>query len=107
MKNKLIVGLVASVLAMQPLVAAEYFVNKQGADGNDGKSRGQAYATIQKGVDALAAGDTLTIGPGEYPEGVKRVKLGAADADTVIRAEIRGTALLRGDVAAPAFAKVD
>jgi len=90
-----------------PAVAAEYFVNKQGNDANNGGSRQAAFLTIQKGVDALQAGDTLTIGPGEYPENVKRDGLGSADVDTMIRAEIPGTALLRGDVPAPEFKKVD
>ncbi|MFC1454401.1 hypothetical protein ACFLQL_04380, partial [Verrucomicrobiota bacterium] len=49
---------------------------------------------------------TLTIGPGEYFENVKRNKLGEAGKDTIIRAEIRGTVLLRGDVEAPEFTKL-
>ena len=57
-------------------------------------------------MDALKPGDTLTIGPGEYFESVKRANLGSPDADTVIRAEIHGTALLRGDVPVPPFRQV-
>ena len=87
--------------------AAEFFVNKQGKDANDGQSRGTAFLTIQRGVESLKPGDTLTIGPGEYLENVQRADLGSPDADTVIRAEVPGTALLRGDVPAPAFKKVD
>lgn len=34
---------------------AEYFVNLQGNDGNDGWSRVEALLTIKKGVDALKA----------------------------------------------------
>ena len=41
--------------------AREFFVSKQGDDIHDGLSMGQAFATIQKGVDALSPGDTLTI----------------------------------------------
>jgi len=87
--------------------AAEYFVNKQGSDTSNGASRETAFLTIQKGVNALKPGDTLTIGPGEYSENVRRSDLGSASADTVIRAEIPGTALLRGDVPAPEFKKVE
>ncbi len=90
-----------------PAGAAEYFVGKQGSDENSGQARDKAFLTIQKGVDALQPGDILTIAPGEYFENVKREGLGAPDKDTVIRAEIPGTAMLRGDVPAPEFKKVD
>ena len=98
---------VLAVFAAMNIHAAEYFVTKKGNDANNGMSRETAFATIQKGVDALKAGDTLTIGPGEYFESVERENLGSADADTVIRAEIPGTAMLRGDIPAPEFKKVD
>jgi len=97
-------GILSFVLSAN---AAEYFVGKQGNDGNDGQNREKAFATIQKGVDTLRAGDTLTIGPGEYFENVSRTGLGGPDVDTVIRSEIPGTAVLRGDVPAPEFRKVD
>jgi hypothetical protein len=87
--------------------AREYFVNLQGDDDNDGFPRERAFRTVQKGLSALAAGDTLTIGPGEYFENASRTNLGNMAADTVIRSEIPGTALLRGDVPAPVFRKVD
>ncbi len=89
-----------------PLHATEFFVNKQGLDSNAGTSREAAFLTIQKGVDALQPGDTLTIGRGEYAEAVARKGLGGADKETVIRAEIPGTVLLRGDVDAPVFKPV-
>ncbi len=87
--------------------AAEYFVSKQGSDVNTGASRELAFQTIQKGVDALQPGDTLTIGPGEYFETVCRTNLGNMAVDTVIRSEIPGAAVLRGDVPAPEFKKVE
>ena len=90
-----------------PTSAAEYFVGKHGADTNDGLRRETAFATIQKGVDALKSGDTLTIMPGEYFENVRRDKLGGAEEDTLIRAAISGTVVLRGDVRAPALRKVE
>ena len=97
-------GLVASGLSAG---AAEYFVNQQGHDGNQGQGRDQAFATIQKGLDVLRTGDTLTIGPGEYFEHVTRDGLGGPDADTVIRSEVPGMAILRGDVPAPEFRKIE
>jgi tetratricopeptide (TPR) repeat protein len=95
------------VIGSLPALGAEYFVNKQGSDANNGLTRNSALLTIQKGLDALEAGDTLTIGAGEYREKVERADLGSLDVDTVIRAEIPGTVLLRGDVPAPEFKKVE
>ncbi|MEN9576768.1 MAG: hypothetical protein RL514_4623 [Verrucomicrobiota bacterium] len=83
--------------------AADYFVTKEGRDANAGTTRAAAFATLQHGVNALRPGDTLTIGPGEYHEAVKRIDLGNSDRDTVIRAELAGTVTLRGDVPAPVF----
>ena len=95
--------LTALVLLSTTLHATEFFVNKQGLDSNAGTSREAAFLTIQKGVDALQPGDTLTIGRGEYKEAVARKGLGGPEKETVIRAEIPGTVLLRGDVDAPVF----
>ena len=89
-----------------PALGAEYFVNKQGNDANNGLTKDNAFLTIQKGLDAIKAGDTLTIGAGEYREKVECTDLGNLDVDTVIRAEVPGTVLLRGDVPAPEFKKV-
>ena len=94
------------ILISTTVHATEFFVNKEGVDSNAGTSRDSAFVTIQKGVDALQPGDTLTIGRGEYAEAVARKGLGSAEAVTVIRAEMRGTVLLRGDVDAPVFKPV-
>lgn len=85
----------------------DYFVSKAGRDDNDGLSGGKAFLSIRKGVDSLNEGDVLTIGPGEYFERVIRNDLGGDDKDTLIRAEIPGTVVLRGDVSAPKFEPVD
>ncbi len=95
--------LLALAAAVAPARAADFFVTKQGRDANAGTTRAAAFATLQHGVNALRPGDTLTIGPGEYHEAVKRVDLGSLDRDTVIRAELAGTVTLRGDVPAPVF----
>ena len=87
--------------------AAEYFVSPTGSDERDGRTVSGAFGTIQRGVNALNAGDTLTIAPGEYRETVFRENLGRTEAPTTIRAAIPGTVLLRGDVPAPDFEPVD
>jgi hypothetical protein len=94
---------VTGLLGVTTLHATEFFVNKQGLDSNEGTRREAAFLTIQKGVDALQPGDSLTIGRGEYAEAVARKGLGSGEKETVIRAEIPGTVLLRGDVDAPVF----
>jgi hypothetical protein len=106
-RSKFVAAFCAAFLLQAAAEGADYFVNKQGNDANDGASRATSFLTIQRGVDALKPGDTLTIGPGEYFESVQRADLGSPNADTVIRAEIPGTALLRGDVPAPEFKKVE
>lgn len=85
------------------LGATEFFVSKNGSDANPGTARETSFLTIQKGVDALQPGDTLTIQPGEYFESVYRKNLGNAEKETMIRAKIPGTVLLRGDVPTPEF----
>jgi hypothetical protein len=87
--------------------ATEYHVGKQGNDAHDGLAREKAFLTIQKGVSALEPGDTLTIAPGEYAENVRIENFGSPDKETLVRAEIPGTVLLRGDVEAPAFGTVN
>jgi len=77
--------------------AAEYFVSKRGKDTNDGLDRAAAFLTIQKGVEALKPGDTLTIAPGEYAENVRIENFGSTELPTLIRAEVPHTVLLRGD----------
>jgi hypothetical protein len=106
-KGILLPMVMLAVVCLVHAHATEFVVNKQGADTNSGVGLAAAFLTIQKGVDALQTGDTLTIGPGEYHESVQREKLGGTDKETVIRAQIPGTVLLRGDVPAQAFRKVE
>lgn len=86
--------------------AAEYFVGTRGSDEKAGLTADDAFATVQRGLDALKPGDTLTILPGEYIGVAQRKGLGSADADTIIRAHIPGTVVLRGDVGIGPFRPV-
>lgn len=104
--RKHLIAILFATLTLSTLVATEYFVSKNGDDANPGASKDKAFLTIQKGVDALKPGDVLTIGPGEYFESVRREGLGNKSAETVIRAEIPGTVLLRGDVPVGGFKPV-
>jgi hypothetical protein len=97
----------AMILVSASAQAAEYFVGKQGSDGNDGLSREKTFVTIQKGVNVLKPGDTLTILPGEYLGNIRRDGLGTNDVVTTIRAEIPGTVVLRGDIPVDGFMKVE
>ncbi len=81
-------------------------VTRGGDDANDGRTRETAFASLQHAVDALQPGQTVVIGPGEYSGAAVVDHLGSMDADTVIRAEIPGTVVLRGDIPAPTFRPV-
>jgi hypothetical protein len=106
-KILLLLALFWGLFSANRVTATAYFVNKQGDDTFSGLYAEQAFLTIQRGLDALTAGDILTIGPGEYAESVEREDLGSLTVDTVIRAELSGTVFLRGDVPAPDFQPVE
>ncbi len=97
----------ATAPALWLAAATEYFVAIGGDDTHSGTAAERAFATVQRGVDALAPGDVLTILPGEYFEAVRREDIGSMDVETLIRAAIPATVVLRGDEAAPEFSAVD
>ena len=84
-------------------VTGDFYVTRSGNDTRDGKTRETAFATIQHAVNVLGPGQTLVVGPGEYFGAIVASHLGNMDVDTVIRAEIPGTVILRGDMEAPVF----
>lgn len=96
-KTAVMVLLGATITFLSSVQGGERFVSKQGSDANNGGSRETAFLTIQKGVDALEPGDTLTVRPGEYFENIKLKEFGDLNRETLIRAEIPGTVVLRGD----------
>lgn len=60
-------GLVASM----SLAAAEFFVNvNTGNDANPGTSAGAPKMTIQAGIDAASANDTITVASGTYSQNI-------------------------------------
>ncbi|MBL8994262.1 MAG: hypothetical protein JNM63_13050, partial [Spirochaetia bacterium] len=86
------------------LFSKELFVDAaHGSDATSGDSRSSAFATIQKGVDALTPGDTLTILPGVYYEHVLMRNAGREDARLLIRADKiqKGRVVITGSL--PAF----
>ncbi|MDD4787727.1 MAG: hypothetical protein PHO07_11170, partial [Pirellulales bacterium] len=94
---KFAVALGAALVLPAAVQGADYFVTRQGNDANRGADWATSFLTVQRGVDALKPGDTLTIGPGEYPENVKLHGFGVPGKETLIRAELAGTVVLRGD----------
>ena len=70
--HKIILILLPVLLVIGELNATEYFVNKRDNDADNGLSREKAFVSIRNWVDALQAGDTLTVGPGEYFQKGKR-----------------------------------
>ena len=72
----------------------------------DGSTKVTCFRSIQKAVEALQPGDILTIGSGEYFGSVTVSGLGDPSKETIIRAEIPGTVVLRGDVPVPPFRPV-
>ncbi len=82
--------LCAVLMPLTTWSSTEYFVSLTGDDSGDGLSEEATFASIQRGVNALAAGDTLTILPGEYFGTVRGDGIGGEGVRTRIRARIPG-----------------
>ena len=75
-------------LGMSALEATEYYVavdHPNASDSNDGLSLDQPFLTLNRGLQAIRAGDTLSIKEGVYREAVE-VRSGTASSPIVIRA---------------------
>jgi hypothetical protein len=74
---------------------ATFFVSVNGSDANDGRTRGTAFATLQKAADVVRAGETILVTSGVYRQSVQIRTEGRADAWIAFvgepGAEIRGS----------------
>lgn len=73
-----------------------YYVSTTGNDGTKTGSSDDPFASINKAVQRLKAGDELVVRSGTYKEQVWIGKSGAADKYIVIRAEEPGTVKIEG-----------
>lgn len=85
-------GLAGALAVLSPARlarATEYHVTTAGDDGADG-SVARPWATVERGVEALVPGDTLTVHEGTYVVATKILiqgKAGTADLPIVLRAD--------------------
>ena len=79
-------ALVLLTLTTLPAAAATYYVSPSGNDSAVG-SRSAPFRTVQRGIKALKASDTLILRAGTYAEGDLTPPSGVAGAPTTIRAE--------------------
>jgi parallel beta-helix repeat protein len=61
-----------------------YYVSPSGDDINDGVFADKPFKTIQRAVDVATAGDTITLGAGEYREDIVSRRNGTAENPIVI-----------------------
>lgn len=71
-----------------------YFITKNGSDTNDGKSVGNAFASLSKALTSCSSGDTIQISAGIYTE---TFPLEIPQGVTVIGAGIRSTFIQPSD----------
>ncbi len=98
----MIVLILALALAL-PVCAAEYFLAPDGSDDEPG-SREQPWLSIAKANASVAAGDTVTFLPGEYPGSIAPEQSGADGAPIVYRSSEPFAAVLTAERGAHAIA---
>ncbi|MBE6386308.1 MAG: DUF1565 domain-containing protein [Lentisphaerae bacterium] len=84
---------------------ADFYISPRGSDSNVG-SKGKPFATFRKGLSVLKAGDTLHIAPGDYAGAGSIQVVGTRERPIVVRAEIPGTVVIRGDKEVRGFKRV-
>lgn len=80
-----------------------YYISTSGSDSNPGTSTGQPFRTINRGLNALSSGDTLSIGDGSYAErisnesGGSNIPSGSSGSPTIIKTTsgVRGGVSIR------------
>ena len=97
--------LFAAVLLSSVLGAADYYVSPSGSDRAPGTEKAP-FATFAKGLSVLKAGDTLIMAPGDYEGAGSRKLVGTREKPIVIRAEIPGTVVIRGDKEVKGFKRL-
>jgi hypothetical protein len=65
-KKLLAAVFLAIAASVVPAAATDYYVSTEGNDANDGRTRGAAFRTIAKAVDAAQDGDTVRVLSGTY-----------------------------------------
>ena len=84
MSNRVLVAVTAASLSICAS-AGEIFVDaKNGKDGEGRGSEAAPYLTIQAAVDAAKAGDTITLFPGDYTNGVTTTKVSIDSKNRVV-----------------------
>ena len=75
--------------------ARTYFVGPKGKDSNNGSSKINAFASVQKALEVAQPGDTITLDSGEYRQDFKTVRDGTSDRPITIigpqNARIKGS----------------
>ena len=97
--NKHGIGLVLFLLASTVEAGQTYYVGMAGSDTNAGISRAAPFATIQKAVDGVRAGDTVVVMDGTY-RGARIGVSGQSNAYITLRADDGARVLLNSTNAA-------
>jgi len=85
-----------SVTVFLPLVQRSHgihYVSTHGNDGNDGRSRGTAFRTIERALEVVQPGEIIHILPGVYHEALTLQSVGSADEPIILRSEEGGAVL--------------
>jgi Protein of unknown function (DUF1565) len=76
--------LVATIALMRAGLAREYAVSPSGQDTSAG-TESAPWRTIQKALNVMEAGDTVSVGAGTYAETLRPVRSGTASAPIIVR----------------------
>lgn len=97
--------LITTLCSLSLLNGADYYLAVSGNDSAKG-SKEAPFATFKKGLSVLKAGDTLNIAPGDYAGAGSMDITGTREKPVIIRAQIPGTVVIRGDKVVKGFKQV-